>query len=170
MIEFMQNLTNSEIDRLFTSLKEKVLGDKEIVFKHLASIKPSYSEGEILSWRYRLAGYLEGLCACDMFSTEDLNHSIAQLFGKSHEERSIRPGRCTEYSIDIKTENSRVFSFDVPATNPFDAYFQLSKRVAYKSIPDIESVIVHSGFINDRDEADPLRTFNKDELVFVSLV
>ncbi len=58
-----------------------------------------------------------------------------------------------------------------PSTNPLDAYVQLTKRTAYKSIPDIKKVDVYAGFLSGRLSGEkPVRTFSSDELVFVTLL
>jgi hypothetical protein len=47
----------------------------------------------------------------------------------------------------------------------------LTKRIAYKSIPGIEFVKVYSGFNSVRlSDSQPIKTFTKDELIYVTLI
>lgn len=55
--------------------------------------------------------------------------------------------------------------------NPIDAYVQLTKRIAYKAIPDIEAVLVYAGLKLDRNNnSSPVLSFAKDELIIVTLL
>jgi len=73
--------------------------------------------------------------------------------------------------VDIITEKDKIFSFDVMSMNPIDAYVQLTKRIAYKAIPDIEAVLVYAGLKLDRNNnSSPVLSFAKDELIIVTLL
>jgi hypothetical protein len=73
--------------------------------------------------------------------------------------------------VDIITQKDKIFSFDVMSMNPVDAYVQLTKRIAYKAIPDIEAVLVYAGLKLDRNNnSSPVLSFAKDELIIVTLL
>lgn len=165
----MIQIDKEKIDLLFSSLKHLIPQDAHKAILSLDNIHPNHNEREGLEWRYRLRGYTEGLCAADVIESSDYEKVLSALFG-SDSKAHKRPGREFKYSVDIHAEQERRFSFDVPSMNPVDAYVQLTKRIAYKSIPGIISVLVYSGFEAERQQdSKPIRTFTHDELVFVSL-
>lgn len=167
----MNPLNQNQIEKIFEELRDNISQDHVKAINGLENIKPSHHEYEGLEWRYRLGGYTEGLCAGNMLSTSVYESAIADLFGERQKDHINRPGRSRKYSVDITTEQNKRFTFDVASINPLDAYFQLTKRIAYKTIPGIVSVLVYAGFITERQPgSSPLRTFEKEDLVFVSLV
>lgn len=167
----MQPLNQNQIEKIFQELRDNISQDHVKALNGLENVKPSHHDYEGLEWRYRLAGYTEGLCAGNMLSISVYESVIADLFGQRQKAQADRPGRKHKYSVDITTEQHKQFTFDVPSMNPLDAYFQLTKRIAYKTIPGIVSVLVYAGFQTERQpDSSPLRAFDKEELVFVSLV
>lgn len=167
----MRTLDQEQIESIFQELKENIAPAYNKALVGLENAMPSQHENDGLEWRYRLGGYTEGLCASDILSISVYENVIAKLFGPRPKDELERPGRKYKYSVDIKTEQESTFTFDVPSMNPFDAYVQLTKRIAYKTIPGIVSVLVFAGLQSERQpSAKPLRTFEHDELIFVSLV
>ena len=167
----MRTLDQNQIENIFQELRDNISPEHGKAIIGVDNVKPSHHEFESLEWRYRLGGYTEALCACDILSNSVYESAIAEIFGQRPRDGADRPGRKHKYSVDIKTEQNKQFTFDVPSMNPLDAYFQLTKRIAYKTIPGIVSVLVYAGFHTDRKpDSSPLRSFEKDELVFVSLV
>lgn len=166
----MQTLNQNQIDDVFQKLKNNISSDHHKAILSLDDIRPPMHEIAGLEWRYRLSGYAEGLCAADILDSEIYEKIVSVLFGPRPKEQNNRPGRKYEYSVDIKTERNKVFSFDVPSINPFDAYVQLTKRIAYKTIPGIISVLVYAGFQSERlPTSTPLKSFSQDEFIYVSL-
>ena len=164
----MQKLNKDTVDQLFSSLKGVISQDAHKAMLSLDDIHPGQHQIEGLEWRYRLRGYAEGLRATDLIESSDYENIVSTLFG-NHAKAEQRPGRDFKYSVDILAEKERRFTFDVPSMNPVDAYVQLTKRIAYKAVPGIISVLVYSGFEDERQpDSKPIRTFSHDELVFVS--
>lgn len=167
----MKTLSAKQIEQIFQELKENISPIHSKALVGLENATPSQHEYDGLEWRYRLGGYIEGLCAVDILSVSVYENIIAELFGQRSRDQGERPGRKYKYSVDITTEQNTKFTFDVPSMNPIDAYVQLTKRIAYKTIPGIESVLVYAGLQSERQPASkPLITFENDELVFVTLV
>ena len=167
----MNTLNTQQVDDVFERLRSSLSSEKAA--RHLVNIRPSDQyEMEGMTWRYRLCGYLEGLDIADLLSPSVKEYVHNLLFGSPKQRtEGVRPGKHFKYSIDITTEQNNVFEFDVPAMNAFDAYYQLTKRIAYKSIPGIESVKVYPGFRSNRIEGNqPLKQFEKDELIYVTLL
>lgn len=167
----MKTLCAKQIEHIFQELRENISPINNKALVGLENATPSQHEYEGLEWRYRLGGYTEGLCAGDILSINVYENIVAELFGQHSGNQSERPGRKYKYSVDITTEQKKTFTFDVPSMNPLDAYVQLTKRIAYKTIPGIDSVLVYAGLQSERKQnSKPLRTFENDELVFVTLV
>lgn len=139
----------------------------------LIEFTPSKEEFWTGAWRLRFEGVVSALRALNVIDNESLEPlmSLAGLKPLSNQTGDKRPGRDHSFSIDILTETGAEFSFNVAAMNPSDAYFQLTKRFAYKAIPDITAAEVYTGVQEGRaQEAEPVKTFESDELVFVSLI
>ena len=138
-----------------------------MILEYLNNLKPACSELGQIEWRYRLSGFLEGLSLTGHIDSLYLESLASILFARDVKSREVRPGRAHAFSIDIITDQSKVYRFDVPSTNPLDAYAQLTKRTAYNAIPGIEAIEVYAGFRKDRaKEAQPLRVFAKSELIY----
>ena len=164
----MTQTTQQKIDDVFESIKERLGGSNTKALAYLKNMQPSHGELERSEWRYRLSGYLEGLCTTDQIDNGFFEQLVSVLFSRSTPSIAERPGRAHAFSVDIATEQRKVFSFDVPSMNPLDAYVQLSKRTAYKSIPDIETIKVYAGTKKDRKlGAAPLRIFQEEEFIFI---
>tara|TARA_R110002167_G_scaffold204404_9_gene408535 strand:+ start:15364 stop:15867 length:504 start_codon:yes stop_codon:yes gene_type:complete len=121
----------------------------------------------------RFEGFIYGLAAAKSMTHEDAGSILAECVDaadellRAKENQKDRPGRDHKYSVDVTNQRGISFPFDVPAMNPSDAYFQLSKRTVYKSIPDIVHVSVFSGETEERlDGQLPEREFKKTELIF----
>lgn len=164
----MTQTTQQKIDDLFLSINEE-LGESNIkALAYLNNMQPSQGELERSEWRYRLSGYLEGLCTANQIDNGFIEKMISVLFSRSTPSQSERPSRAHPFSVDITTEQRKVFSFDVPSMNALDAYVQLSKRTAYKAIPDIEAIKVYAGSKEDRQpNATALKIFHQAELIFI---
>jgi hypothetical protein len=165
----MTQTTQQKIDDLFESIKARLEGSNSKALAYLKNMQPSHGEHERSEWRYRLSGYLEGLCTTNQIDDGFIEQLVAVLFSRAEPLQAERPGRAHAFSVDIATEQQRkVFSFDVPSMNPLDAYVQLNKRTAYKSIPDIETIKVYAGTKKDRKlGAAPLRIFQEEEFIFI---
>lgn len=167
----MQSLTENQVNEFFKEIKENIPHSANHVHKALDDIKPLHHEINCLEWRYRLRGFTEGLSVSNLLDISVAENLGEGLFMARSATQDERPGRKYKYSVDITTEQNKVFTFDVPSMNPIDAYVQLTKRIAYKAIPGIMSVAVYAGLEATRlPSAIPLKTFEKNELVFVSLV
>lgn len=167
----MQTLDLSDMEHIFKLAAASI--DKSHVKRvtFLQDIKPLKHEIDDLTWRYRLEGYLHGMEANDAIDQKNKFKITQRLLGIRPVDKEPRPGRSFNYSVDIFTEQGRKFSFDVPSENPTDSYFQLTKRVAYKSIPDISLVEVFTGLKTQRDKApNPVKIFPKNDLIYVTLV
>jgi hypothetical protein len=167
----MITLTGSQVNEIFQELAENIPQNEIGAHAALEHIKPSHHDLDCLEWRYRLVGLADGLHACKIIQHNVHENLVASVLAEREKNAEARPGRKYEYSMDILTEQDKVFSFDVPSMNPTDAYFQLTKRTAYKSIPGITSIAVYAGLQSTRiPAATPLKIFTKNELVFVSLI
>ena len=165
----MTYLTEDLVNDLFQDIEDRLRGGNQKPVGYLKNLYPSQGEIERLEWRYRLSGYLEGLSASGQIDSGFIEQLVAALFSRSAALEGARPGRSRPFSIDIVTEQRKVFSFDVPSINPLDAYVQLTKRTAYKAIPGIECIKVFAGLqMNRSSDAEPLRIFHSDELVFIA--
>ena len=165
----MGTLDQNQIENIFQELRDNISPEHCKALIGLDNLKPSHYEFGSLDWRYRLGGYAEALCACNILSNCIYESAVAKLFSQHSGGKAARSGRKFKYSVDIKTEQNMLFTFDVPAMNPLDAYVQLTKRIAYKTIPDIVSVLVYAGLHFERShDALPLKSFEKSELIFVS--
>lgn len=166
----MQQLNSQQVADLFQLVRTNLPHDRQKAILGLSRVMPSQHEISSLEWRYRFGGYTEGLYAAEILN-QDVKVSVSDsLFGASASNREERKGRDFKYSVDIITEQNKTYSFDVPSMNPLDAYVQLTKRIAYKTIPGIAAVDVYAGFSDERQaNAEPLKQFDHDELIFVSL-
>jgi hypothetical protein len=165
----MTHLSEDRVKDLFRDIEGRIKRGNPNPIRYLKNLHPSKDEIEGLEWRYRLSGYLEGLAVSDQMDNGFIELLVATLFSRADVSDGDRPGRARPFSIDIVTEQRKTFSFDVPAMNPLDAYVQLTKRTAYKSIPGIEVIKVFEGLLPDRTSGvQPLRTFHTGELIFTS--
>lgn len=162
----MNSLTQQEIFDLFQDIESRLKVDSKGVLEYLKNLHPATGEISNAEWRYRLSGYLEGISMTGYIDASFIEQLIAKLFARDTPNRGARPGRTNAYSIDILTSHNKTLVFDVPSTNPLDAYAQLTKRSTYKSIPNIESIRVFRGFENQRAMNEiPIRVFTKNELI-----
>ncbi len=167
----MNRLSTQQVDDVFERLQNGLSNEKAA--RHLVNVRPSDQyELESMTWRYRLRGFIEGLTVAELIASPVKEYVNRILFGyKGTTQEGARPGKKYKYSVDILTEQANIFEFNVPAMNPYDAYYQLTKRIAYKSIPGIELVKVYSGFNSVRlPDSQPLKVFAKDELIYVTLL
>lgn len=168
----MYTITLKVVDEIFDSIISSISSEHDKIIRHLEDIKPTEQHHiETIEWRYTLSGFITCLSAADIIPDEIFNETINSLFcrGVSHNDK--RPGRGYKYSVDIIAEKDRIFSFDVMSMNPFDAYVQLTKRIAYKTVPGIEAVLVYAGLKLDRsDSSSPVQTFAKDELIYAPIL
>lgn len=164
----MQTLNKSDIEHIFKITQESIQSNHSKSIMYLQDMKPLSHETDNLNWRYRLDGFLHGMVANDAIDEKSKTIIVQKLLGIRPVNKKDRPGRSFQYSVDIFTEQGRKYSFDVPSQNPTDAYFQLTKRTAYKSIPDINLVEVFSGLKTDRGASSkPAKIFPKNDLIFV---
>ncbi len=163
-----QQLSNNCIDTVFDSIKQGLINNPSLV-SYIDNIDPK--NGEVgIHWRHQLKGFTDGLIAAKLLTPQACKHLNDILFSDKKRKRR-RSKKSAKFNVEIINENGKAFVFDVPSDNPLDAYVQLTKRTAYKSIPDIKKVDVYAGFLSDRTpERKPLRTFNSEELVFVTLL
>lgn len=167
----MQTLDRDDIEQIFKLIENAIDSGHIKRITYLQDIKPAIHESNSLEWRYRLEGYLHAMEANDAIDKKCRSEISQKLIGISPVSKKRRPGRSFDYSIDIFADDGRKFSFNCPAENPTDAYFQVTKRVAYKSIPDINLVEVFQGQKTDRTpRAKPAKIFPKNDLIYVSLV
>lgn len=131
------------------------------------SLRPS--DPSSMDWRFELRGLLLGLNATGAFQQSALYEVQKILFGSVKTEFK-RKGRDCLYSVDIVATSAdcspRLVQFDVAAMNPIDAYLQLTKRLVYRTIPDVRYVEVYYELLKNRTASQiPLRTFERDQLV-----
>lgn len=156
------NNTSLVISRLNDEIANhiKILSERATI---LSLIDPSNPEHVS-----RIRGIIEGLFIGGIIPESTRNTLVRLTYGDS-ELGYQRLGRDRAYVVQITTEQGRSFDFEVAAINPSDAYFQLTKRSSYKSITDIMQAVVYEGTGLSTSYGDPLKTFQKDELVFNSL-
>lgn len=129
------------------------------------------SDPSLMDWRYELRGLVRGLTATDAVGVSTLIEVEKALFGRSDFD-THRPGRDFTFSVDVygtsADGSARLLQFDVAAMNPMDAYVQLTKRLVYRTIPDIQRVeVFHQKTIDRTDQQVAAKRFNKEDLVFV---
>lgn len=167
----MRTLDKKAIDTIFQDLSNNISPEYKKIIHSLDNIKPSRHESETQEWRYRLSGYIEALSSINILETGIYDKVIFTLFADQINNGTKRPGRVYKYSVEVLTDQNKIFNFDVPSMNPTDAYLQLTKRISYKSIPGIELVRVFSGVHSGRSVgAKPLKQFTKNELIYVTLL
>ncbi len=165
----MPTISINQLDNIFEIIKSGISRNVDLNTLRLNNLRPSAHELNNVEWRYRLAGFAEGLCSTNILGRDTLNQLILTLFGEG-ENPADRPSRRHKFSVDIINKSGAVFSFNVPAVNPFDAYVQLTKRTAYKTIPDIETVSVYTALRSERQEDQtPVRVFNERDLIHVQV-
>lgn len=131
------------------------------------------SDPSLMDWRFELRGLVRGLAATEAVGHSTLIEVEKTLFGRSDFDAK-RPGRDFAFSVDVygtsADGSARLLQFDVAAMNPMDAYVQLTKRLVYRTIPDIQRVEVFHEKTNERtDQQMAAKRFNKEDLVFVVL-
>ena len=168
----MYTITLEFVDQIFDKIISDISAEHHKVITHLEDIKPkAQNQIETIEWRYNLSGFISCLNASDLINDKTYTDTIETLFCKQASQTDKRPGRDYKYSVDIIAEKDKIFSFDVMSMNAFDAYVQLTKRIAYKAIPGIEAVLVYAGLKMDRrDTSSPVQSFANDELIFVTLL
>lgn len=166
----MTALNQQQIIDLFCDIESRLLGATSVILEYLNNLKPACSELSQVEWRYRLSGFLEGLSLTGHIDSLYIESLASKLFARDVRGQGVRPGRAHAFSIDIITDQSKIYRFDVPSTNPLDAYAQLTKRTAYNAIPGIEAIEVYTGFWKDRAKGSaPVRIFAKSELIYSNL-
>ncbi|MFV9615245.1 MAG: hypothetical protein ACNYZG_04765 [Gammaproteobacteria bacterium] len=168
----MYTITLEFVDQIFARISSNISSEHNKVIHYLEDIKPKgQHQIETIAWRYNLSGFVSCLSASDIIDEKTYTDTIETLFCKQASHNDKRPGRDFKYNVDIITEKDKIFSFDVMSMNPVDAYVQLTKRIAYKAIPGIEAVLVYAGLKVDRNNnSNPVQSFAKDELIFVTLL
>lgn len=163
------SLSCREVDNIFQSIVIQVQDPPQMLNASMAAFKPE--DPTRMEWRYELRGFVRGLTV-----TGQLNGNVLQqtdrLF-QQPKDGQTRPGRIHLFSIEVFAhapgKKGRIFQFDVAAMNPMDAYVQLTKRLVYRTIPDVYQVEVFESALADREAAQqPARLFGEDELIFVT--
>lgn len=161
------SLSQKQIDELFAEIRES-LGEAQV--NAIAALDRICAESyESIEWRYELRGLLHGFEAAGILDAATMQDALVTVFATpTIDERRL--GRETQFSLTISTGHGfsmADFEFDVAAMNPTDAYVQLSKRLAYKSLQDVRVVSVFDGLIEDRQPgAKPVKNFEDSELIF----
>ena len=168
----MYTITLEYVDQIFDQIISNISSEHHKVISCLEDIKPnSQHQIETIEWRYNLSGFIACLSASDLIDEKTYTDTIESLFCNQASHNDKRPGRDYKYSVDIIAEKDKISSFDVMSMNAIDAYVQLTKRIAYKAIPGIEAVLIYAGLKLDRNSASsPVKSFAKDELIFVTLL
>lgn len=165
-------LTGNDVDNIFdylTATLEK--SDATLcLLSSLEDLRPN--DPSIMDWRYELRGFVRGLTFFGVIPSKELDYVQKSVFGQ-FVTGDKRPGREFKFSVDVYakslTDEERLFNFDVAASNSTDAYVQLTKRLVFRTIPDIFRVEVFDSFQDERGQNQkPARIFNKDELIFVT--
>ena len=115
--------------------------------------------------------FIKKLWAVELIS-EAHYYDLQELLDDDYEpDQNHRPGREKSFYIVVyaSRKDGELYSqgFNVMATNATDAYVALSKRSTYRFMTDISLVTVFSGKEEDAEGEIPIRTFAKDELIFV---
>lgn len=166
IVEQQSTLAPREIAELFQTLRFSLEGEQESLREKLAELQPKQYEVKDIIWRSRLLGFSECLCSVNIIHKTLLEQIRNTLFSKKPTTSDHRSNRTEPFYIDVNTGGDQLFSFNVPAVNPNDAYAQLSRRVIYRSITKIQSVRVFAGRLEERNENDtPVRTYTQDELI-----
>lgn len=167
----MNPLTKEMMEDVFLSVISSIKGRKKEVITKLNEIKPLSHKVESLEWRYRLDGYIKGLLAAGILDKEDYKKTYTRIYPdrEINDSENERPGRNHTFTVIIERSSKEKYTFNVAAMNAVDAYVQLTKRVAYKAIPDIERVYVYDGlYIEQTAEQKLLRQFDSSELINVA--
>jgi len=161
-------ITEQQANQLFLTLRQHIPNPS--LHSALEAIRPV--SPDTLEWRYELRGFIGALQASETLSHTPGEEALRILFGKPPE-MTERPGRKYTFSIDVFSTlpngETRRFEFDVAAMNAFDAYVQLTKRMTYRSISEIDYVAVYDGMQHERKAAQtPVKRFENDELIYVN--
>lgn len=163
-------MANQEkINSLFIQLSKHLL-DIPGSSEYLKNIQPSHYDLDTSEWKLKLDGFASALQITGVISSVQ-KAQVNEITGFAKEALSDgeRPDRTNKYSIDIETIGADKYQFDVPATNPLDAYAQFTKRIAYRSIPDIIKVAVYTNFVQAREITQTAqRCFEKDDLIYAN--
>lgn len=162
------SLTSSEVDNIFESIEIQVQDPALDIKSSMEEFKPE--DPTRMEWRFELRGFVRGLALMGKLDEA----AVARASRLMHQPGSKpnRPGRDYQFSIDVHAsgpdEPDRAFQFNVAAMNPMDAYVQLTKRLVYRTIPDVYRVDVFEDLLTERiADQEPIRTFERDELIFV---
>jgi len=161
-------ITDQQANQLFLTLRQHIPNPS--LHSALEAIRPV--SPDTLEWRYELRGFIGALQASEALSHTPGDEALRILFGKPAD-MSERPGRKYTFSIEVFSTlprgETRCFSFDVAAMNAFDAYVQLTKRMTYRAISEIDCVCVFDGMQHERKVAQaPVKRFECDELIYVN--
>ena len=162
-------IDSEQTNQLFSFLTSDLSEPNGSTSKALETFRPL--DPSLMDWRYELFGFVRGLRLGGLISPQAVTRTRNTLFGpvKAGEKRE---GRDYHYSVDVHSRGvnnqTRIIQFDVAAMNTFDAYVQLTKRLVYRTIPDVYSVKVYTEFVEARkDNQSAARIFEADELIFV---
>lgn len=162
------SLSSTEVDNIFESIVLQVQDPALDLKASMEEFKPE--DPTRMEWRFELRGFVRGLALLGKLDET----AIARASRLMHQpiSKPNRPGRDHQYSVDVHASGpdqpDRTFQFNVAAMNPMDAYVQLTKRLVYRTIPDVYRVDVFEDFLSERKTSqDPIRIFDKDELIFV---
>ena len=149
VVDRIKDLLQTHVDRITSKIEELELVDQ--------------SNSDLAA---HLQGVIEGLVLSGLLSSTN-SEGLTELLSSNHNGRHQRPGREISFLVKLTTEKEETFDFVVAASNPSDAYFQLTKRSSYKAIPDIIRVeVFRESGVNTG--AAPVKSFASDELVFSS--
>ena len=160
-----------QINDLFDGIALSASQTNDKLSAYLRSMKPEPHDHESSIWRLKLESFLYTLNSLEVVTDIFLDQTVDVIWGKEKNHNGKgRLGRDHHYNANITTANGRTFWFDVPAMNPNDAYHQLTKRIAYRTIPDISGVNIYEGKLKDREvDAVPMMEIGARDLVFVTL-
>ena len=159
-------LSAREIAELFQQIRFHLESESPRMIDKLLEMQPKQHETRDLLWRSRLFGFVEGLYVTNTIHKTLYERIERTLFSGNISNLEQRGNRRRAFNIDVITTEGQTFSFNVPATNPNDAYAQLSKRIVYRSINNIDSVIVYDGLYDQREEhAEPAKKYTSKELI-----
>lgn len=158
-----------DMENIFQEVHSGVRTPRPELTEAINHLRPS--DPSLMDWRFELRGLVRGLTATETIGHSTLIKVEKGLFGLSDFDEK-RPGRDFVFSVDVYGTSAdglaRLLQFDVAAMNPMDAYVQLTKRLVYRTIPDIQGVeVFHEKTIDRTDQQVAAKCFNKEDLVFV---
>lgn len=79
----MRPLDPADIEEIFRHLTRCISPDKYKILSALDNVLPAEHEHQDLEWRYRLAGFVEGLYAADILNFHAYEKLVEQLFSRA---------------------------------------------------------------------------------------